>query len=250
MSRRPKKAAGTAGERMANSSKRHVANKSKIDREKRYDVVEALEILKSASPAKFDETVEVAVRLGIDAKKSDQMVRGAVSLPNGTGKQVRILVFAKGEMEEEARKAGADFVGAEDLVEKIKGGWLDFDKAIATPDMMPKVGPIARILGPRGLMPNPKVGTVTKEVGKAVKEQKAGRVEFRVEKAAIVHAPIGKLSFEVSKLTENLSVLMEQINKLKPQTSKGTYIKGVTVSSTMGAGLKLDPSKVQVDLGV
>jgi large subunit ribosomal protein L1 len=235
---------------MANSSKRHVANKSKVDREKRYDIAEALEILKSASPAKFDETVEVAVRLGIDAKKSDQMVRGAVSLPNGTGKQVRILVFAKGEMEEEARKAGADFVGAEDLVEKIKGGWLDFDKAIATPDMMPKVGPIARILGPRGLMPNPKVGTVTKEVGKAVREQKAGRVEFRVEKAAIIHAPIGKLSFEVSKLTENLSVLMEQINKLKPQTSKGTYIKGVTVSSTMGAGLKLDPSKVQVDLGV
>jgi len=247
MSRRPKKAAGTAGERMANLSKRHTANKSKVDREKRYDVVEALEILKSASAAKFDETVEVAVRLGIDAKKSDQMVRGAVSLPNGTGKKVRILVFAKGEMEEAAREAGADFVGAEDLVDKIKGGWLDFDKAIATPDMMPKVGPIARILGPRGLMPNPKVGTVTKDVAKAVQEQKAGRVEFRVEKAAIIHAPIGKLSFDVSKLTENLSALMEQINKLKPQTSKGTYIKGITVSSTMGPGLKLDTSKVQVD---
>jgi large subunit ribosomal protein L1 len=231
---------------MANSSKRHTGNQSKVDREKRYEVAEALDLIKSASPAKFDESVEVAIRLGIDAKKSDQMVRGAVSLPHGTGKQVRILVFAKGELEEEAREAGADFVGAEDLVEKIKGGWLDFDKAIATPDMMPKVGPIARILGPRGLMPNPKVGTVTKEVGKAVQEQKAGRVEFRVEKAGIVHAPIGKVSFDTSKLAENLSALMEQLHKLKPQTSKGTYIKGVTVSSTMGPGLKLDPSKVKL----
>ncbi len=230
---------------MGNTSKRHAGNRSKVDREKRYELVEALELLKSVSAAKFDESVDVAIRLGVDAKKSDQMVRGAVSLPNGTGKQVRILVFAKGEFEEEARAAGADFVGAEDLVEKIKGGWLDFDKAIATPDMMPKVGPIARILGPRGLMPNPKVGTVTKEVGKAVEEQKAGRVEFRVEKAGIVHAPIGKLSFDVVKLTENLGALMEQLHKLKPQTSKGTYIKAVTLSSTMGPGLKLDPSKVQ-----
>jgi len=230
---------------MAQLSKRHAGNREKVDRDKRYELEEAFELLKSASAAKFDETVEVSIKLGVDPKKSDQMVRGAVSLPHGTGKTVRILVFAKGEKEEEARAAGADFVGAEDLVDKIKGGWLDFDKAIATPDMMPKVGPIARILGPRGLMPNPKVGTVTKDIGKAVAAQKAGRVEFRVEKAGLVHAPIGKLGFEPSKLSDNFLALLEQIMKLKPQTTKGIYIRGISVTSTMGPGIKLDPLKAQ-----
>lgn len=230
---------------MAQGSKRHAANREKVDRDKRYDLEEAFELLKSVSAAKFDETVEVSFKLGVDPKKSDQMVRGAVSLPHGTGKAVRVLVFAKGEKEEEARAAGADFVGAEDFVDKIKGGWLDFDKVIATPDMMPKVGPIARILGPRGLMPNPKVGTVTKDIGKAVADQKAGRVEFRVEKAGIVHAPIGKLAFDSAKLADNFGALLEQIEKLKPQTSKGTYFRGISVTSTMGPGIKLDPIKAQ-----
>ena len=230
---------------MAKMSKRHASNRSGVDRDKRYGLTEAIELLKSGSKVKFDETVEVAVRLGVDPKKSDQMVRGAVSLPHGTGKTVRVLVFAKGEKEAEAKEAGADFVGAEELVDKIKGGWREFDKVIATPDMMPKVGPIARVLGPRGLMPNPKVGTVTKDVGKAVAEQKAGRVEFRVEKAGIIHAPIGKMGFEVSKLSENFATILEQIQKLKPQTSKGTYVRGITLTSTMGPGIKLDPLKAQ-----
>jgi large subunit ribosomal protein L1 len=225
---------------MAARSKRWSENASKYDGSKRYEVDQALQLLESCKKAKFDETVTVAVRLGVDPRKSDQMVRGVVKLPHGTGKTVRILVFAKGEQEAEARDAGADFVGAEDLIDKIKGGWLDFDKAIATPDMMAKVGAIARVLGPRGLMPNPKVGTVTKEVGRAVREQKAGSVEFRTEKAGIVHAPIGKRSFSAAQLRDNMAALMEQILRLKPSTAKGVYIQSVALASTMGPGFRID----------
>ena len=225
---------------MAKKGKRWRNNVAKYDRQNRYEVGEAIDLLKTMQAAKFDESVEVAIRLGVDPKKSDQMVRGVVKLPHGTGKEVRILVFAKGENEQAARDAGADYVGAEDLVEKIKGGWLEFDKAIATPDMMPKVGPIAKILGPRGLMPNPKVGTVTKDVAKAVSEQKAG----------IVHAPIGKLSFSADRLRENLQALVDQVVRLKPAAAKGIYLQGMTISSTMGPGLKLDPTKVQAEAKV
>jgi len=230
---------------MASKGKRWNSNQEKVERQKRHDVGEAIDLLKSLQSAKFDESVEVAIKLGVDPKKSDQMVRGVVKLPHGTGKTVRVLVFAKGENEDAAKEAGADFVGAEDLVDKIKGGWLGFDKAIATPDMMPKVGPIAKILGPRGLMPNPKVGTVTKDVAKAVQEQKAGSVEFRVEKAGIVHAPIGKVSFDAAKLADNFNALIEQVMKLKPAAAKGTYLQSMTLSSTMGPGIKLDPAKAQ-----
>ncbi len=229
---------------MSHLSKRYRGNEAKVERQKKYEVGEALTLMKALTKAKFDESVDLAVRLGVDPKKSDQMVRGVCKLPHGTGKTVRILVFAKGEREAEARAAGADFVGAEDLVEKIKGGWLDFDIAIATPDMMPKVGPIAKVLGPRGLMPNPKVGTVTPDVARAVAEAKAGRVEFRVEKAGIVHVPIGKLSFSVENLTANFQAVVEQILRAKPQTSKGNYVQAVSLSSTMGPGLKLDASRV------
>ena len=231
---------------MRKDSKRKVENTGKVDRQKRYEVGEAIALLKSMQSAKFAETVDAAIRLGVDPKKSDQMVRGVVRLPHGTGRTVRILVFAKGDKAREATEAGADFVGAEDLVEKIQGGWLDFDKAIATPDMMPKVGPIAKILGPRGLMPNPKVGTVTPDVVKAIGEERAGRVEFRVEKAGIVHAPFGKLAFSAAQLEENFHALMEQVVRQKPQTAKGNYIQAVALSSTMGPGLKLDPSKAHV----
>lgn len=230
---------------MPKSSKRHTANYTKVDQLKRYEVGEAIAILKELSTAKFDETFEVAVRLGVDPKKSDQMVRGVCKLPNGSGRSIKILVLAKGEKVDEAKAAGADFVGAEDMVDKIKEGWLDFDKVIATPDMMPKVGPIARILGPRGLMPNPKVGTVTTDVAKAVQDEKAGRVEFRAEKAGIVHAAIGKLSFDAEKLQENFTALMDNIIRLKPAAAKGTYVKAITFSSTMGPGLRLDAAKAQ-----
>lgn len=228
---------------MAKRGKRWRKNEEKFDRQKRYEVPEAITLLKDMATAKFDETVEVAIKLGVDPKKSDQMVRGVVKLPHGTGKSVRVLVFAKGESEQAAREAGADYVGAEDLVEKIAGGWLEFDKAIATPDMMPKVGPIAKVLGPRGLMPNPKVGTVTRDVAKAVQEQKAGSIEFRVEKAGIVHAPIGKLSFDAKKLEENLGALVDQVIKAKPAAAKGTYLQSMSLTSTMGPGIKLDPAK-------
>jgi len=189
---------------MASHSKRFRGNLEKVDRAKRYDVTEAFTVLKSMKTTKFDESVDVAIRLGVDPRQSDQMVRGVVMMPNGTGRASRVLVFAKGDKEQEAKDAGADFVGAEDLVEKIKGGWLDFDKAIATPDMMPKIGMIAKILGPRGLMPNPKVGTVTQDIAKAVREEKAGKVEFRVDKAGIIHAPIGRMSFGAEQLVQNL----------------------------------------------
>jgi large subunit ribosomal protein L1 len=226
---------------MSQLSKRYRGNVAQVERQKKYEVAEALTLIKGMGKAKFDESVDVAVRLGVDPKKSDQMVRGVCKLPHGTGR----TVFAKGEREAEARAAGADFVGAEDLVAKIQGGWLEFDKAIATPDMMPKVGPIAKILGPRGLMPNPKVGTVTTDVARAVADEKAGRVEFRVEKAGIVHVPIGKLSFTAEQLEANFVAVMEQILRAKPQTSKGNYIQAVSLSSTMGPGLKLDAARAQ-----
>lgn len=230
---------------MAKLSKRVAANNKLVNKSEKLGLTEAVAKLKEAKSAKFDETVELAVRLGVDPKRSDQMVRGSVLLPNGTGKKTTVLVFAKGDKEREALDAGADFVGNDDLIEKIKGGWLEFDKAIATPDMMRDVGKIGRILGTRGLMPNPKVGTVTTEIAKAVKESKLGRVEFRVDKASNVHVIIGKLSFDAAKLEENFNAVIEQINKLKPATSKGIYIKGITLTSTMGPGIKIEPSKVQ-----
>ena len=195
--------------------------------------------------AKFDETVDAAIRLGVNPAHADQMVRGSVVLPHGLGKSVRVLVFAKGEKEREALEAGADVVGSDDIVEKIKGGWLDFDRVVATPDMMGSVGKLGKILGPRGLMPNPKVGTVTFDVGKAVQELKAGKVEFRVEKAGIVHCPIGKASFGAEKLTENFLALLEMVIKLKPASSKGLYIRSVSLSTVMGPGAKVDPLAVR-----
>lgn len=231
---------------MGQNSKRYRKNAELREPQKKYGLEEALKLVKQMGPGgKFDETVDVAIRLGVDAKKSDQMVRGVAKLPNGTGKTLRILVFAKGERAAEAQAAGADFVGAEDLVEKIQGGWLDFDKAIATPDMMPKVASIAKILGPRGMMPSPKVGTVTPDVGRVVREEKAGRVEFRVEKAGIVHAIIGKVSFGEQQLLENFRALLEQVMRQKPTTSKGNYLQAISLSTTMGPGIKLDPSRVQ-----
>ncbi len=218
------------------------ASKGKVDRTKTYPVDEALALVKETAFAKFDESVDVSVKLGVDPRKSDQMVRGAVVLPNGLGKTIRVLVFAKGEKATEAQEAGADYVGTDDLVEKIKGGWFDFDTAIATPDMMGTVGKIGKLLGPRGLMPNPKVGTVTFELDRAVNEAKSGKVEYRVEKAGIVHAPVGKASFDVEKLKGNLLTLMDALFKAKPSTAKGTYVKKVTISSTMGPGINIDVS--------
>ena len=215
-----------------------------VDRQKRYDnIQEAMELVKAMTKTKFDASVDVAVRLGVDPRHADQMVRGAVVLPHGIGKTVRVVVFASGDKEKEAREAGADFVGADDLVQKIQEGWLEFDKAIATPDMMGKVGRLGRVLGPRGLMPNPKVGTVTTDVARAIQETKAGRVEFRVERAGIIHAPIGRASFDADKLADNFNALLEVLVKLKPATTKGTYVKSVTVSSTMSPGVKIDPTK-------
>ncbi|HKL25202.1 MAG TPA: 50S ribosomal protein L1 [Desulfuromonadales bacterium] len=219
--------------------------KEKVDRTKTYPLEEALALVKEASFAKFDETVDLSVRLGVDPRKADQMVRGAVVLPNGLGKEVRVLVFAKGEKAMEATEAGADYVGADDLVEKIKGGWFDFDTAIATPDMMGTVGKIGKLLGPRGLMPNPKVGTVTFELARAVEEAKSGKVEYRVEKAGIVHAPVGKVSFDVDRLQENILSLMDALVKAKPSTSKGSYLKKVSISSTMGPGVNVDIPALQ-----
>lgn len=206
-----------------------------------YGLREAVDTVKQTAYAKFDESVDLALRLGVDPKRSDQMVRGTTSLPHGTGKRLRVLVFAKGEKEQEARQAGADYVGADDLMERIKGGWMDFDCAIATPDLMASVGKLGKVLGPRGLMPNPKTGTVTFEVGKAVQEIRKGRVEFKVEKAGIVHVPVGKVSFEPEKLYENASAVLESVIKAKPSSCKGRYLKSATISSTMGPGVKLDP---------
>lgn len=226
---------------MAKRGKNYLAVKAKIDAQKRYDLNEALDILVNNSKAKFDESVDIAFRLGVNPRHSDQMVRGAAALPNGTGKSVKILVFAKGEKEREAKDAGADFVGAEDMIEKIEGGWLEFDKAVATPDLMGQVSKLGKLLGPRGLMPNAKIGTVTFDLKRAIEELKAGKVDFKVEKNGILHVPVGKVSFGVEKLKENIMALLEVVIKLKPQTSKGTYLKGIAVSSTMGPGLKIDP---------
>lgn len=229
---------------MSKQTNKHSEAMSKVDRSKLYPLTAGLDVVKQAAYAKFDETVDIAVKLGVDPRHADQMVRGAVVLPNGLGKTVRVLVFAKGEKEKEALDAGADFVGAEDLVTKIQDGWFDFDTAIATPDMMGVVGKIGKLLGPRGLMPNPKVGTVTFGVGRAVKESKAGKVEFRVEKAGIVHAPIGKVSFDSDKLKGNMLAVVEALVKAKPSAAKGNYIKKISLSSTMGPGINLDITDV------
>jgi large subunit ribosomal protein L1 len=230
---------------MGKKGKRYIKAKEHIDRNKRYDLEEGLRLVTECSYANFDESVDVAIRLGVDPRKADQMVRGSVLLPHGTGKKIRILVFAKGQKEKEATDAGADYVGAEELIEKISGGWLEFDKAIATPDMMSSVGKLGKVLGPRGLMPNPKVGTVTFDIGKAVSEIKSGKVEFKVEKAGIVHVAVGKVSFGVEKLMENLRALLEVIIRAKPPTSKGIYLKSIAVSTTMGSGIKIDPLSVR-----
>ncbi|MCP4678045.1 MAG: 50S ribosomal protein L1 [Deltaproteobacteria bacterium] len=226
---------------MGKITKRFKAARAKFDREQLFSVADAVGKVKEVAGVKFDETVDVAIRLGVNPKHADQMVRGAVVLPNGLGKTIRVLVFATGEKEKEALDAGADFVGAEDLIEKIKDGWLEFDTTIAIPPMMAKVGKIGRILGTRGLMPNPKVGTVTMDIAGAVKQAKAGKVQFRVEKAGIIHAPIGKVSFDGEKLIENFDTLLEAIVKAKPAAAKGTFLKSIVVSSTMGPGVKIDP---------
>lgn len=225
---------------MAHTAKKYKAALGKYDRTRRYKLDEAMGLVKQIATKKFDETVDAAINLGVDPKHADQVVRGAVVLPHGMGKAVKIAVFAKGDKAREAQEAGADIVGAEDLAEKIQGGFMDFDKVLATPDMMGVVGRLGKVLGPRGLMPNPKVGTVSADIAKAVKEQKAGKVEFRVEKAGIVHVPFGKASFEPEKLKANFNAIMEIIYKAKPQTAKGVYVKNVTVSTTMGPGIKLD----------
>jgi large subunit ribosomal protein L1 len=231
---------------MSKQGKRFSAALALVDRTKRYALDEAIRLVVETAKAKFDETVELVVRLGVDPRQADQNVRGTVVLPHGTGKFVRVLVFAKGEKEREARDAGADFAGGEDLVKKISTeNWLDFDKAIATPDMMGLVGRIGKLLGPRGLMPNPKVGTVTMDVAKAVKELKAGKVEFRVEKAGIVHVAIGKASFGAEKLAENASALLTSLIKAKPAAAKGNYLVSVALSSTMGPGIRIDPLGVR-----
>jgi large subunit ribosomal protein L1 len=213
-------------------------------------LADAIALAKTNAKAKFDETLDLAVRLGVDPKHADQMVRGTVALPHGTGKTVRVLVFAKGEKEKEASEAGADHVGAEDLVERIQGGWLDFDRAIATPDVMGLVGRLGKVLGPRGLMPNPKTGTVTFEVGKAVREFKGGKIEFRVEKAGIIHVPFGKASFPVERLQENAMAVLEALLRAKPAAAKGRYLKGIAVSSTMGPGIAVDTNAVQAAVKV
>ena len=216
-----------------------------IDANKLYDPIEAIKLAKEASPAKFDATVEVAMRLGVDPRKADQMVRGVVNLPHGTGKTARVIVFAQGAKAEEAVAAGADEVGTDELVARIQGGWLDFDAAIATPDQMAKIGRIARILGPRGLMPNPKTGTVTFDVAKAVSDAKAGKLEYRTDRGANVHVPIGKKSFGERALVENYAALIDEIVRAKPASAKGRYIKGITLTSTMGPGVHVDPSRTR-----
>ncbi len=230
---------------MAQHGKKYEQALERVDREKRYGLMDAISLLKDVAGAKFDETVELVLRLGVDPRKSDQMVRGTVLLPHGIGKEVTVLVFAKGEKEKEARDAGADHVGAEDLVEKISGGWLDFDRTVATPDLMGLVGRIAKVLGPRGLMPNPKLGTVTLNVKDTVAELKKGKVEFRTDKAGNLHVPVGKKSFDSEKLFDNIISLVETVNRLKPATSKGHYLKNMVLTSTMGPGIKVDVATVK-----
>ncbi|MDY0211973.1 MAG: 50S ribosomal protein L1 [Desulfuromonadaceae bacterium] len=225
--------------------KNKITAEGKVDRSIKYSLNDALELVKETAYAKFDETVDLTVRLGVDPRKADQMVRGAVVLPNGLGKSVRVLVFAKGEKAMEAQQAGAEHVGGDDLVEKIQNGWFEFDTAIATPDMMGVVGKIGRLLGPRGLMPNPKVGTVTFDVGRAVNEAKSGKIEYRTEKTGIIHAPVGKVSFDAQSLQGNVLALMDALIKAKPSTAKGIYLRKVSISSTMGPGVQVDVPDIQ-----
>jgi len=229
---------------MAKKGKKYQEALKKLDADKLYDPLDAIKLIKEIASAKFDETVEVGVNLNVDTRHADQQIRGAVVLPHGTGKTKTVLVFAKGEKAKEAEQAGADYVGDEDLVQRIQNVWMDFDVAIATPDMMPLVGKLGRVLGPRGLMPNPKVGTVTMDVGRAVKESKGGKVNYRTDKAGVVHVPVGKVSFDPEKLYENFKTLMDTLLKAKPETVKGTYVKNIVLSSTMGPGVKVDLQKL------
>ncbi len=229
--------------------KKFTAASKKVDSTKKYNFADGVKLAVETAPAKFDESIDIAVRLGIDPKQSDQQVRGAIALPHGLGKNVRVVVFAKGPKENEAKAAGADYVGAEDLVEKINGGWLDFDKCIASPDMMATVSKVAKVLGPRGLMPNPKVGTVTMNVGEAVTAEKKGKLDFRVDKAGIVHVSIGRKSMGAAKLKDNFDAFMQAIVKAKPATSKGIYLRSLSVASTMGPGIKLDANEAMAGSG-
>ncbi|MFZ4454379.1 50S ribosomal protein L1 [Salibacterium aidingense] len=231
---------------MANRGKKYQDAVQLIDKEQEYNTEEAIELVKKTSIANFDETVEAAVRLGLDPRKNDQQLRGAVVLPHGTGKTQRVLVFAKGEKAQEAEEAGADYIGEEDLVNKVQQGWFDFDVVIATPDMMAQVGKLGKILGPKGLMPNPKTGTVTMDVTKAVEEVKAGKVEYRVDKSGNIHAPIGKISFDTDKLAENFKALIDALVKAKPAAAKGTYVKNTAVASTMGPGVRISTSTLNL----
>jgi large subunit ribosomal protein L1 len=230
---------------MTTRGKQYRKVRANVDVTRRYSFEEAIGLAVESSFAKFDETVDIAVKLGVNPRHADQMVRGTVILPAGTGKTERVLVFAKGEKEKEAKDAGADHVGSDELIEKIKGGWLDFDRAVATPDMMGSVGKIGKILGPRGLMPNAKVGTVTFDVARAVREIKAGKVEFRVDKAGVVHAPVGKVSFGPEKLKANIASLFDTIMRLKPSSAKGVYVRSIAISTTMGPGFRVDPATVK-----
>lgn len=230
---------------MHKRGKKYRDARANIDPLQRYSFTEAIEGALNASFVKFDETVDIAVKLGVDPRHADQMVRSSVVLPHGTGKEVRVLAFAKGEKEKEALEAGADYVGNDEIIEQIKNGWLEFDKAVATPDMMGSVGKIGKILGPRGLMPNAKTGTVTFELDKAIKELKAGKIEFRVDKGGIVHAPMGKVSFGAQKLRENIAAVIDTLIRIKPASSKGTYIRSIAVSTTMGPSFKVDPAYVK-----
>jgi large subunit ribosomal protein L1 len=230
---------------MSANGKSYRAALAKVDRTQRYLLEDSLRLVKETARAKFDETVEMAVRLGVDPRQADQNVRGTVTLPHGMGKTVRVLAFAKGDKEKEAQEAGADFVGADDLIKKISDGWFEFDKTVATPDMMGAVGRIGKILGPRGLMPNPKTGTVTLDIGKAVQEIKAGKLEFRVDKAGIVHVPVGKASFRAEQLIDNAKAVLMSLLRAKPASAKGNYVRGVTISTTMGPGIKVDLSQVR-----
>lgn len=230
---------------MPKHGKKYLESKKSVNSKENANLSDAVKKALDSSYAKFDETVDVAVRLGVDPRHADQMIRGTVVLPNGLGKEVKVLVFAKGEKEKEALDAGADFVGNDEIIEKIKGGWLDFDKAVATPDMMGDVGKIGKLLGPRGLMPNAKTGTVTFDVGKAVNELKAGKIEFKTEKTGIVHVPMGKVSFGTEKIIQNISAFLEMIIRMKPTSSKGTYLKGIAISTTMGPGIKVDTASVK-----
>jgi len=226
---------------MGKRGKKYRLALKKIDKEKKYGFEEAINLARECAYGNFDESVDIAVRLGVDPRHADQMVRGTVVLPHGIGKSVTVLAFAKGEKEKEALEAGADYAGAEELIEKIKGGWLEFDKAVATPDMMGQVGKIGRILGPRGLMPNAKIGTVTFDLAKVIQEIKAGKIDFRTEKAGVVHAAMGRVSFETEKLYENIKTFIETLVRMKPASSKGTYLRGIAISTTMGPGIKIDP---------